>query len=192
VTQGGPLSAKLFNILVDAIVQEWIRQLREDRDHKEEELAEFMATFFAIFYVNDVYLASWDAGFLQHALTLLVNLFDHVGLQTNTLKTQTMICTPGWIRTQLSTESYSRMQWGRVNASKWNSCDVKCHQCGKVLKASSLGCHQADVHDIYQQTVVAKELLEDQPPVLYTVSAELHARNLPCPFPGSRGGCGMD
>jgi hypothetical protein len=30
VTQGGPLSAKLFNILVDAVVREWLRQLRDD------------------------------------------------------------------------------------------------------------------------------------------------------------------
>jgi hypothetical protein len=80
VTQGDPLSAKLFNILVDAVVWEWIRQLQEDRDHKEEELAEFMATFFAIFHVDDAYLASRDAGFLQHALTLQVNLFERVGL----------------------------------------------------------------------------------------------------------------
>jgi hypothetical protein len=27
VTHGGPLSAKLFNILVDAVVWEWIQQL---------------------------------------------------------------------------------------------------------------------------------------------------------------------
>ncbi len=120
-----------------------------------------MATFFAIFYFNNAYLASRDAVILQRVLTLLVHLFKRVGLQTNTTKTQTMICTPGKIRIQLSLESYSRMQRGRVKASKWNSCNVKCHQCGKVLKASSLGRHLADVHDIYQQTVVAKELLKD-------------------------------
>ena len=96
MTQGSPLSAKPFNILVDAVVWEWIRQLRADGDHKEEKLAELMATFFAIFYVDNAYLASRDAGFLQHALTLLVNLFERIGLQTNTLKMQTMICTPGW------------------------------------------------------------------------------------------------
>jgi hypothetical protein len=161
--------------------------LQEDGDYKEEEVAEFMATFFAIFYFNDAYLASRDAVFLQRALTLLVNLFERVGLQTNTTKTQMMICTPGWIRTQLSPVSYSRMQQGRVKASEWNSCDVECHQCGKVLKASSLGRHLADVHDIYQQTVVAEELLEDQPPVLYMVSAELHTRDLPCPYPECEG-----
>jgi hypothetical protein len=187
VTQGGPLSAKLFNILVDAVVWEWMQQLEETRDYKEEEVGEYMATFFAIFYVDDAFLASWDAGFLQHALTLLVNLFKRVGLQANTSKTQTMICTPGRIRTQLPSESYRRMQKGQVTASEWNSCDVECYQCGKELKASSLGHHLADVHDIYQQTVIAKELLEARPPVLYMVSAELHAQDLPCSYPGCLG-----
>jgi hypothetical protein len=39
-----------------------------------------MAASFAIFYVDDAYLASRDAGFLQHALDILVNLFERVGL----------------------------------------------------------------------------------------------------------------
>ncbi len=80
VTQGGPLSAKLFNILVNAVVRKWVWQLKEDGDYKEGELVVLSATFFAIFYVDNAYLASWDAGFLQHALTLLVDLFQRVGL----------------------------------------------------------------------------------------------------------------
>jgi hypothetical protein len=120
-----------------------------------------MATFFAIFYVDDAYLASWDAEFVQYALTHLVHLFKRIGLQRNMTKTQMMICTPTRIRTQLSTESYRRMQQGQVSPSKWNSCNVEYRQCGKVLKASSLGRHLADVHDVYQSAVVAKELLED-------------------------------
>ena len=99
VTQGGPLSAKLFNIVVDAVIWEWMRQLQQEGDNNGEQVAEFVATFFAIFYVDDTHLALQDAGFLQHALTLLVNLFKQVGLQTNTAKTQTMICTPSRIRT---------------------------------------------------------------------------------------------
>jgi hypothetical protein len=117
----------------------------------------------AIFYVDDAYLASRDAGFLQHALDILVDLFERVGLQTNTSKTQTMICTPGRIQTQLPTESYQHMRRGRVTASEWNLRNVECRTCGKVLKASSLGRHLADVHDIYQQTVIAEELLETRP-----------------------------
>ena len=187
VTQGGPLSAKLFNILVDAVVREWIWELREGGEFEEDEILEFMATFFAIFYVDDAYLASRDAGFLQHALDILVDLFERVGLQTNTSKTQTMICTPGRIRTQLPTESYRRMRRGRVTASEWNSRDVECRTCGKALKASSLGRHLADVHDIYQQTVIAEELLEIRPPVLYTVDVRLRIGALACPFPGCEG-----
>jgi hypothetical protein len=86
IIQGGPLSAKLFNILVDAVVHEWVWLLEEDGDYKEGKLAASTSTFYAIFYINDAYLASRDAGFLQHALTLLVNLFQRVGLQTNTYK----------------------------------------------------------------------------------------------------------
>jgi hypothetical protein len=55
------------------------------------------------------------------------------------------------------------------------------------MKVCSLGRHLADVHDIYQQTVVAKDLLEDQPPATYTASAGLHSSDLPCPFPGCEG-----
>ncbi len=58
------------------------------------------------------------------------------------------------------------------------------------MKASSLSRHLADVHDIYQQTVVAEELLELRPPVLYTVSKGLHARELPCPYPRCLGRLG--
>jgi hypothetical protein len=114
VTQGGPLSAKLFNILVDAVIREWFWQLQESGGYEEDELFGMMAAFFAIFYVDNAYLASWDAGFFQHALDILVNLFKRVGPQTNTSKTLTMICTPGRIQTQLSTELYRRMQRGRV------------------------------------------------------------------------------
>jgi hypothetical protein len=53
ITQGGPLSAKLFNILVNAMVCKWVQQLKEDGDYKEDELAALTATFFAIFYIDD-------------------------------------------------------------------------------------------------------------------------------------------
>jgi hypothetical protein len=33
VTQGGPLSTKLFNILVNAVVRKWVQQLEEDGDY---------------------------------------------------------------------------------------------------------------------------------------------------------------
>ena len=61
VTQGSPLSAKLFNILVDAVARNWFRELQEGGDYEEWELDDLMLTFLAIFYVNDAYLALRDA-----------------------------------------------------------------------------------------------------------------------------------
>jgi hypothetical protein len=182
VTQGGPLSAKLFNILVDAVAREWFRELREGGDYEVWELDELMSTFFAIFYVDDAYLASRDAEFLQRALDLLVSLFGRVGLETNVSKTQTMICTPGRIRTQLPADSYRRLRRGRVTAAEWNARDVECLKCGKMVKATSLRRHLADMHNVYQQTVVAEEMLICRPAETYVVS-ESSPAGLWCPFP---------
>jgi hypothetical protein len=84
VTQGGPLSARLFNIMVDAVVREWIRILREEMDLEGEELDEIMETLFAIFYVEGTYIAARDPIFLQRAINVLVTTFECVGLETNT------------------------------------------------------------------------------------------------------------
>jgi hypothetical protein len=106
VTQGGPLSAKLLNILVDAVVREWTRLMRETLDDSDGQLANRVKELFAIFYVNDGYIASRDAEFLQEALDILVKTFKRTGLATNTKKTQAMVCTPGKIRVQLPSDSY--------------------------------------------------------------------------------------
>ncbi len=64
VTQGGPLSGKLFIILVDAVAPKWLRELQEDGDYKEKKIAYPTATFFAIFNINYAYLSLRDAGLL--------------------------------------------------------------------------------------------------------------------------------
>ena len=87
--------AKLFNILVDAVVREWLHQLRDGSIVDPEELNLLMVVFFAIFYGDDAYLAARDPDFLQVALNSLVSLSKCVGLETNVRKMQAMICTPG-------------------------------------------------------------------------------------------------
>ena len=133
-------------------------------------LLDLMLTFFAIFYVNDAYLASRDAEFLLRVLDLLMSLFERVGLETNTSKMQMMICTPGRIRTQLPTDSYRRLRCGRVKAAEWNARDVKCSKCRKTIKARSLRRHLADMHNVYQQTVVAEEMLASRLAKMHVVS----------------------
>ncbi len=98
VTQGGPLSAKHLNILVDAVTSKWVQQLWEESELEEAVIIELMAAFSVIFYVDDAYLALRDPEFLQWVLDILVNLFARVGLETNVQKSQMMICMPGRIQ----------------------------------------------------------------------------------------------
>jgi len=181
VTQGGPLSAKLFNVLVDAVVREWLRLLRDELVMEEEELDKMMETLFAIFYVDDAYIASRDPVFLQRAINGLVSAFERVDLETNIKKTQAISCTPGTIRLQLPTESHLRMRTGWTPAAKWDARTVICRECGKDMRASSLGRHLADQHQIYQQQVVAEELLDQWEGMVYEVP--LSCGKLKCPFP---------
>ena len=187
VMQGGPLLlAKLFNILVDVVAREWYWQLRDESELEEEAIDVLMATFFMFFYVDDVYLALWDPEFFQRALTILAKLFARVGLKTNVKKTQTMICTPGRIRTQLPAASYDRIRRGVVSAEEWDSRRVQCHQCSMMVSASSLCCHLADQHKIYQQVVIAEELFGAQEGMTYQYHPDLGG-GLTCSVPGCAG-----
>ena len=185
MTHGGPLSAKLFNIIDDAVVHEWMRIMRETLDGSDGKLAARVEALFAIFYVDDGYIASKDAEFLQEALDILVEMFLRVGLATNTKKTQAMTCTPGTICLQLPTESYLRMRTGRTPAAEWDARTVTCRECGKDMRASSLGRHLADQHQIYRQQVMAEELLNRREGVVYKVP--LGVGKLRCPFPLCKG-----
>jgi hypothetical protein len=148
VTQGGPLSAKLFNIIVNAVVREWLRLMRETLDDSGGHLSAQIKALFAIFYVDDGYLASRDAEFLLEAFDILVETFKRVGFATNTKKTQVMVCTPRKILLQLPTDTYKRLREGVGAEGEWKQ-PVVCHVCEKNLQARSLPSHLANVHDIY-------------------------------------------
>ncbi len=162
-TQGGPLLAKLFSILVDAVVQEWMRLMPATINDTDSNLAEGIASLFAVFYVDDGYIASPNEEFLQEALDILVKC---VGLTRNIKKTQAMVCTPGRIWVQLLLDSYKRMRKG-VAAGEESQRDVVCHVCNKPLQARSLRLHLLSAHDIHQQVVVANALLERREGVHY-------------------------
>jgi hypothetical protein len=160
VTQGSPLSAKLFNVIVDAVVREWFQVLREESELEGEELDEMMDALFAIFYIDYVYIAARDPVIIQREIDGLVSTFEHVGLKTNITKRKAMICTPGKIRLQLPADSYQWMRAGHTPAAEWDACTVTCRECGKDMRMGSLGHHFADLHKIYQGQVLANELLD--------------------------------
>ncbi len=107
-------------------------ELREGSALESDEIDHLIATFFAIFYVDDAYLASCNPVFLQRALNILVNLFTCIGLETNVQKMQTMICTPGRICIQLPKDLYVQMHGGMPSARQWESWMVISHQCNAL------------------------------------------------------------
>ncbi len=181
VTQGGLLSTKLFNVMVDTVVREWFQILREESELEGGGLDNMMDALFAIFYVDDAYIAARDPVFLQWAIDGLASTFERVGLETNITKTKAMICSPGKIWLQLPANLYQRMHAGRTSAAEWDAHTVNCRECGKDMRAGSLGHHLADLHEIYQGQVVAKELLDQRNGVVYDMK-ERHGK-LKCPFP---------
>jgi hypothetical protein len=186
VTQGEPLSAKLFNIVVDAVVREWMRLMSATIDDVDSNLDACIAGLFAVFYVDNGYIASRNAEFLQEALDILVETFKQVGLATNTKKTQAMICTPGKIRVQLPTDSYKCMCEG-VAAREETRRAVVCHVCDKALQARSLCPHLLSAHDIHQQVVVADALLEEWAAAHYRANPGGRKDPVQCPYPGCPG-----
>jgi hypothetical protein len=170
MTQGGPLSAKLFNVMADAVVKEWLQILRDELSLEGEELDKMMDHLFVIFYVDDAYIAAWDPVFLQWAIDNLVSTFKCVGLKTNISKMKPMICTPSKIRLQLPADSYRRMRTGQTLAAEWDARIITCRECGKDMRAGSLSLHLADLHEIYQGQVVAEELLDRHECVVYTAN----------------------
>jgi hypothetical protein len=188
VTQGSPLSTKLFNLVVDAVAHKWLvwLPLEGARDHGEQYLDKLMQGFLAIFYVDDAYFTSRDPVFLQTALSILVKLFEHVSLETNCLKMQAMIPTPGRIQTQLPTAFYNHICLGYQTSKQWEVCHMNCSHCNAKLQALSLPCHLATLQGVYQQTVVAEELLDEREGVTYNATQHPSGQ-LTCPIAGCLG-----
>ncbi len=99
----------------------------------------------------------------DRALDILVSLFEQVGLQPNTTKTEAMICTPGKIRTRLSTLSYYQSYQGYITASDWLNRKVECDKCILEMTARRLPKHIECKHGVYCSEVVEEEYLTPPP-----------------------------
>ena len=85
VTHGGLLSPHLFNVMVDAVVREWLRQVLGNKAAKSG-YGDKVQNFLALFYVDDGYIAYRNKKQLQEALDILIGLFERAGLVTNVTK----------------------------------------------------------------------------------------------------------
>ena len=163
VTQGGPLSPKIFNIMVDAIVREWLRLATGEVEPTMPQTQAAIHLFLALFYADDGYIASTDKELLQESIMdILIELFERVGLRTNTKKTLGMTCTPGRIRVSLSDQSYTRLRAGFQTQKEWDRRRVVCDHCGKEFSAASLTNHLETQHEVFRSKVINKDLLVDR------------------------------
>jgi hypothetical protein len=112
MTQGEPLSSLIFNLVVDAVVREWLCRMLDNKAARDGLTMAQSATRMVSFYVDDGVLSARDPVWLQSALDVLITLFEQVGLKTNTKKTQVMTCIPGKIRESLSKEVYHDRRLG--------------------------------------------------------------------------------
>jgi hypothetical protein len=97
-----------------------------------------------------------------------------------------MVCMPGKIRVQLPTDSYQRLREG-VTTEEEGKRAVICHVCKETLQARSLPSQLESAHNIYQQVVVADDLLEVRPSNRYKAKQMGQQKLIRCPFPGCPG-----
>ncbi len=135
VTHGGPLSGLMFNICVNAVVREWLRQVLGD-NAAQKGLGEAARDHAVAFFVDDGLDMARCPERLQSSFTILVNLFERIGLWTNAAKTKVMMCLPGKIQVAKTEEEYAAQQTGNTAMMKRQRVD--CKVCGISLAAESL------------------------------------------------------
>ena len=113
-TQGGLFSPTKFNIVADCVVREWLATAVGDDGHPAaaDGFGTTIRDRLNILYADDDVLGSRDAGWLQHGLQVLVDLFRRMGLSANEVKTKAMVCLPGNIRSCLTESAYTRRTTG--------------------------------------------------------------------------------
>ena len=79
--------------MVDAVVRHWLLLATKEAERRGERGREGRHQA-ALFYADDGMIASSDPRWLQWAFTILVGLFDRVGMKTNQSKTVSMTCRP--------------------------------------------------------------------------------------------------
>ena len=73
--QGNPLSPTIFNVVVDAVVRQWLPLATQEAERRGGRGRERRHQS-ALFYADDGMIASTDPRWLQWAFTILVGLFD--------------------------------------------------------------------------------------------------------------------
>ena len=147
VPQGGPLSPRIFNLMVDAVVREWLKNLLHS-EAAVDGIGDEIRLLLACFYADDGLIACRDPDLLQRAFDALTKLFERCGLKTNVKKTEAVTFVPGKIRVCDTEEGY-RARMDAEFRRKRGSRRVKCDICSADLAAGSLRSHLETQHDTF-------------------------------------------
>ena len=82
-------------------------------------------------------------------MDILTDLFDRVGLRTNTEKTKVMTCVNEKIRLRQSEEVYRNQREGFHTERDWRNRRMDCDVCGMELSAQSLQSHLETQHGVF-------------------------------------------
>ena len=104
-TQGGLVLSTLFNVVVDNVIKTWLAMTVENQRVYHDGLGVTIRRCLGVFYANDCMVVSRDADLLQHAINVMVGLFQRYGLAANVAKSCTMTYQPGALRLGMSTEA---------------------------------------------------------------------------------------
>ncbi len=111
VTQGGPLSSLMFNVCVDFVVREWLRQVLGE-DVAQGGVGNLVHNQCIAFFVDNRLVAARCPEWLQTSFDILITLFEQIGLRTNAKKMKVMTYLPGKIRVAQTEEVYASQQTG--------------------------------------------------------------------------------
>ena len=146
VTQGYPLHPIFFNVVVDTVVRHWVMAMAEVAEERDEHGQEGRHQN-ALFYADNVIVASSDPQWLQGAFSTLVSLFDRVGLWTNVRKTLGMVCRKCQGEgTQLEVAYRQRMTGEGPSYRERQKVQVQCRECGEEMATGSMAGHIKTQH----------------------------------------------
>ena len=93
VTQGNPLSPMIFNVVVDAVIIQWVTVVTPS-EVGTVRIGLTTIDLAAYFYANNGLVASTQPERIQTEFDVLTSPFDQVGLHTNTAKMVGMVYQP--------------------------------------------------------------------------------------------------
>ena len=111
VIQFKPLWTTIFNIIVEVVIQNWMIMV-ETKETVLEGLVIPIQRLVAYFYDKNILIVSTQAGCLQRAFNVLIQIFDCVSLNSNVKKTVIMVCQPCHYPGIMLIEVYTRWMKG--------------------------------------------------------------------------------